>query len=148
MITSQPHIFIVEDDPVYSKVITLKLKKNGFSRIKSFSSGEKSLDEFHLNPDFVILDFSLDGLNGLDTLKIMKGKRSSTQIVVLTGVADEALAEKCIESGAGYYLVKEEESIQVILGILSKIRNRKKTKMLVMFTLLLVIAYLVAYYLI
>ena len=65
-------IFIIEDDPTYSQVLSFRLKNSGFDDITSFESGEGSLAEMKQKPNLVLLDFSLQGLNGFDTLQHIK----------------------------------------------------------------------------
>ncbi len=139
----KPTIFIIEDDPVYSKVINLTLSKNGFTSVHTFSSGENAVESLSLKPDFIILDFSLEGLNGLDTLKVIKQKKANAQIVVLTGVTNENLARKCLENGASHYLEKNDSSMKLILDLLLKIKSKKRNKIL-MVALVLVIAGIMA----
>ena len=145
---NQPTIFIIEDDPVYSKVINLMLSKNGYSNVHSFSSGEEAIKSLSLNPHFIILDFSLGGLNGLDILKMIKKKNPSSKVIILTSVTNEELAERCIEFGAMHYLEKNDASIQLILDLLSKTGKKLKRKFrtVIMVSIVIAIAAVLAIY--
>lgn len=125
MLRIHPYIFIVEDDPVYTKVITHKLTSSGFTKFTSFTSGEAALEQLNQNPDFVILDFSLDGLNGLDTLKAIRERNRKVKVIVLTSVKNSELAEKCLISGAQDYLEKSADSLDSIIQELSASRSRR-----------------------
>jgi DNA-binding response OmpR family regulator len=140
---TSPLVFVVEDDPVYSKVIERNLTKNGHTNLKLFVSGEDALDSINDNPDFVLLDFSLGGLNGLDTLQKIKAKKSNSKVVVLTGVTDEALAAKCLANGALLYIEKNDHSFDPIIEHLNAIQSRKKLRNMVIIggVLLLLAAY-------
>ena len=124
----EPTIFIIEDDPVYSKVINMTLSNNGYTKVHSFSSGEEAINSLSRNPHFIVLDFSLGGLNGLDILKMIKKKKSSCEVVVLTSVINEDLAEKCIEFGALHYLEKNDTSLNLMLNVLSDARKKMKSR--------------------
>jgi len=145
---NQPTIFIVEDDPVYSKVINLTLSKNGYSNVHSFSSGEEAIRSLSMNPHFIILDFSLGGLNGLDILKMIKKKKPSSDVIVLTSVTDNELAERCIEYGAMHYLEKNDASMKLILDLLSNSSKKFKRKFrtVIMVSILIAIVAVLAIY--
>ncbi len=51
---TDPLIFIVEDNPVYNKLITNYLQSKKFNRIESFSSGEECLKRIGEKPDIII----------------------------------------------------------------------------------------------
>ena len=147
----EPTIFIVEDDPVYSQVINMTLSNNGYTKVHSFSSGEEAVNSLSLDPHFIVLDFSLGRLNGLDILKMIKKKKSSCEVVVLTSLINEDLAEKCIEFGALHYLEKNETSLNLILSVLSDARKKMKSKFwtrVALFTLIAVVVVLALYALI
>ncbi len=141
----QPTIFIVEDDPIYSKVLNFTLSKNEFTKVHSFTSGEKAVEALSLKPDFIILDFSLGGLNGLDTLKMLKHKKVTAQIIVLTSVTDDKLAVKCLENGASHYLEKNDSSIKLVLDQLSKMQLKSKRKFWLLALIVLIVGAVVVY---
>ena len=129
MFTSTPKTFIIEDDPAYSKMLEKRLEDRGLSNIYVFESGESGLAALHRKPEFVILDFSLQGLNGLDTLREIKKRLPKTEVIVLTGLRNEKLSGECLPSGASDYLEKEEDSLVTILARLDDIKRRKRKRM-------------------
>ena len=140
MISIEPQIYIIEDDPVYTKLVTLRLSELGFRNLQSFVSGEEGLAALNRNPDVILLDFSLQGINGFDTLKIIKEKRPGIHVIVLTGVKNDDLAARCLANGASEYLIKEEKSILKIIEILTAIKKEKKVYLLkLIFGLVLVL---------
>jgi len=128
----QPRIHIVDDDPVFTKFIENHIRSNGFNTVKTFDSGESFVESLKEKPDVVLLDFSLQGINGMDVLKqIMQGK-PSTKVVVITIINDKELESKCLENGAIDYLVKEESRMDAVktrvLDLLQEIRKTKRTR--------------------
>ena len=79
-------IFIVEDDPAYSKVLEHHLKIKGYSNLKIFNRGEDCIEHLDEQPNAILLDFSLEGLNGLDTLREIRRIKSKVPVAILTAL--------------------------------------------------------------
>ena len=122
----KPLIYIVEDDEVYLKVIKYKLEKHGLDNLKTYHTGEACLEEIEKYPDYLILDFSLEGLNGLDVLMEVKKQSRSTKVIILTVIDDKDLAQKCIDEGAEIYIVKNEDGLTKLDKIVRAISDAKK----------------------
>lgn len=104
-------IFIVEDDPVFQEILKKKLEKKKFTNIKLFSNGEECLGKLNENPSVIFLDFSLDGLNGLDILKKIKSEKPKTKVYIVTVIEDAVVREKCLRAGATNYFVKTDKDM-------------------------------------
>ena len=120
-----PKIFIIEDDPNYSKMLEKRLEQRGLRNVLVFDNGETGLAALKRNPELVILDFGLQGLNGLDTLREIKKEKPKTEVIVLTGLREDPLSQKMIDSGASDFLGKSEESLIRILERLDHLRKKK-----------------------
>lgn len=76
-------ILLVDGDPVVLKLVDAALVKNGYRSIQA-SSGEEALEVLEREePDAVILDVMLPGIDGLETLKRIRGSGRHGQIAVL-----------------------------------------------------------------
>jgi DNA-binding NarL/FixJ family response regulator len=61
-----------------------------------------------LRPDFVIVDISLNGPDGLDLLKTIRAQDPAMPVLILS-MHDEALyAERALRAGANGYIMKQE----------------------------------------
>lgn len=107
MLPSSRNIFIVEDNEMYSMMLDYFLSKESNYRFYSFKSGEECLENLHLKPYIVILDYGLPGLNGYETLLEIKKRNSRIHVVVLTSNDDCAIASKILKAGANDYILKE-----------------------------------------
>jgi len=87
------------------------LEEKKFTNIKLFSNGEECLDKLNENPSVIFLDFSLDGLNGLDILKRIKSKKPKTKVYIVTVIEDDIVREKCLRAGAKNYFVKTDKGM-------------------------------------
>ena len=146
-------VFVIDDDAILSEVIEKRLRQAGFEDIKVFGDAETGLSALKQSPDFVILDFSLPGLNGLDTLKRIKNQRSGTEVIIHTSLQDDKLYEKCLKHGVIAFLSKsDDDSIDKIIAIAAKVVGKKKkasriTKIITLLVLILIL-YLVWVFLI
>ncbi len=116
-------IFIVEDEPSYAKAIHHSLSRKEYDNIKVFNDGESCLDNIHLNPEIVLLDYDLgeEKMNGIQVLKKIKDKNPKTQVVFLTANENIEIATNTIKSGAYDYVVKNEAAPERIRNVLKRI---------------------------
>lgn len=61
-----------------------------------------------LTPDCVLLDYSLPGHNGIETLQKIKALYPFLSVVIMTGQGSEKIAVEAIKNGAQHYLVKSD----------------------------------------
>jgi DNA-binding NarL/FixJ family response regulator len=68
-------------------------------------------------PDFVILDISLDGRDGLELLKTLRVRHPSLPVLVLSMHDESVYAERSLRAGANGYIMKQEAAGKVITAI-------------------------------
>jgi CheY-like chemotaxis protein len=81
-------IFVIDDSKLYSSILSGTLKRKGHD-VYTFSSGEEAMDYMSLNPDIVIIDYHLDGVNPYNDkadviCKSIKESNPLTKIIVIT----------------------------------------------------------------
>jgi CheY-like chemotaxis protein len=61
-------IYVVEDNQVYNRMVCENLKKQNYTNVKSFISGDECIKTVMNGekPDIVIQDYFLDDINGID----------------------------------------------------------------------------------
>jgi DNA-binding NarL/FixJ family response regulator len=101
------HIFVVENDRLYINLLDYIFSKDFSYRFVNFKSGEECLDNLHLNPDIIILDYSLPGINGYETLVEIKKNHPHIYVLVLISDKDDKLPSELFEAGADDYILKE-----------------------------------------
>jgi len=88
----------------------------------------KGLDAINrLNPDIVLVDISLPGMNGVEFIKNAKANHPTLPIVVFS-MHDEALyAERVLRAGALGYVMKKAESEEIITALRKALRGEIHT---------------------
>lgn len=61
-----------------------------------------------LKPDLILMDVSMPGMNGLDTLKKLKKDMPHIKIIMLSIFDMDEYRKAALESGAHHYLIKKE----------------------------------------
>ncbi len=103
-----PKILVVEDDKSISDLITLHLKKNNFEYLV-VHNGEDALSHLdNFMPDFIILDWMIPGLSGLEVLRRIRNKQEYKKLPILMLTAKNSEQDKIIsfESGLDDYITK------------------------------------------
>lgn len=103
-------IFIVEDDPVYARLLEYNLGRNPDYVVEKFVSGKECMDNLHKKPALVTIDFSLPDMNGDELLKKIKARNASIGIIIISGQQDLTTAIELIKDGAFDYIVKSEDT--------------------------------------
>jgi len=71
----------------------------------------------NLQPDVLLVDLAMPGLNGLEVTRQVKKKFPHVRIIVLSMHANEAYVVEALRSGATGYILKESSVTDVIKGI-------------------------------
>jgi len=124
MINHHPTIFIVDDEPLLSEMLTDYLKdRYADFHIKSFPTGEACLMSLDENPDAVILDYYLnskekDAANGIDILKEIKKRNKALPVIMLSSQKSYGTATKTIMYGAVHYVIKGQDAFEEIFQLI------------------------------
>ena len=90
------------------------------------SSGQEAIDLILENLyDLILLDISMPGQNGLQTLKLIKKYNKNIPVLILSMHSEEQYAMRTIKAGASGYMTKETASHQLVTAI-RKINGGRK----------------------
>jgi CheY-like chemotaxis protein len=98
-------VLMVDDEERFRTTTAKILARKGFDTILA-ASGEEALERLAEKPDVVILDVKMGGLDGHETLKLIKDKLPELPVIMLTGHGDMPGAKKALDTGAFDYLAK------------------------------------------
>lgn len=99
-------IFIVEDDPVIVSLMKQAINKLQDHEITHFSTAEECINNLHLRPDIVSIDYNLPGINGLDLMDKIKSYDSGILCILVSGQEDLEVVVNCYKRGAQDYIIK------------------------------------------
>jgi DNA-binding NtrC family response regulator len=99
-------VLLVDDDVTFRQVMANELRRLGYE-IEAVGTGEEAVRRIATSePDVVLLDLRLTGINGLDVLKSIHASAPATEVVMLTGHGSIDTAIESIRIGAFDYVVK------------------------------------------
>ena len=113
---------LVEDEPELARAITRELKAEGY-RVEHAADGLAALDAHAgSDPDLVILDWMLPGLDGLEVLRRIR-QASATPVLMLTARGEEMDRVIGLEVGADDYLTKPFSMRELIARVRALLRR-------------------------
>jgi len=95
-------IFVVEDDMMYQRMIKYVMELNPDHEVHVFSSGQECLQQLHLQPDIISLDYTLPDMAGEEVLEKIKKFNEEIIVVILSGQQDIITAVKLLKEGAAF----------------------------------------------
>lgn len=118
-------ILIVDDHAVLRTGLKLLLhSQDDMEIIGETGSGKEAVKmAADLKPRVVLLDLSLDDMNGLDILTALKNISPSIKVLVLTMHDDEGYLHTVLESGGDGYILKKAADIELLTAIRAVHRN-------------------------
>jgi two-component system, OmpR family, alkaline phosphatase synthesis response regulator PhoP len=105
---SKATILVIEDDPDIRELLSFSLAKEGWTLVMAVD-GEEGLAAFpSANPDCVVLDIMLPGMDGLEVLRAIKSdsSRKRLPVIMTTAKGEESDIVTGLELGAEDYVVK------------------------------------------
>lgn len=134
---SKIKIFLVDDDELFLRSLEIEFLHHGNFTIETFVTGEQCLEHIASNPDVVVLDYLLDGvdknaMDGIKTLDKIKTFNPEIPVIMLSAQDKIEVAVDCMHHDAHDYVVKSETAFLRLQKIITTIfRYRKMEKELI-----------------
>ena len=124
-------LFLVDDDALFLKSLEIEFLQHADFDITTFPTGELCLAHLTENPDIIILDYQLDGIdhtaiNGIETLDRIKAYNPNLPVVMLSSQDKIEVAIDCMHHQAFDYVVKSETAFVRLQKIIATIFKYKK----------------------
>ena len=124
-------LFLVDDDAVFLKLLEIEFKEQADFDIETFPTGELCLENLSHNPDVIVLDYYLDGvdrdaINGIDALDKIKAFNPDIPVMMLSSQDKIDVAINCMHHKASDYVVKSETAFMRLKKIISTILETRK----------------------
>ena len=121
-------IFVVDDDPWYSEVLGYYLALNPDYEIVKITTAKECLAKLSSKPDLITLDYSLNDGTGTDVLKRIKQYNPDLPVIIISSQDDINTALNLLKSGATDYIVKDNNTNDLLLNAVKRIREHQKLK--------------------
>mgnify|MGYP000440743232 CR=1 FL=1 len=130
-------IFLVDDDPIFLKVLETQFTERAHHIIKTFSTGEECLRNLSKKPDLIFLDYYLHpedpSLNGLIILDKIKAADPEIQVIMLSSQDQIEVAVNCMKHEAFDYIIKSEATFMRAQKAITVLFNQRKLEKEVVF---------------
>jgi two-component system phosphate regulon response regulator PhoB len=123
-------LLVIEDDPDIIEILRYNLEREGF-RVLVAADGERGLAEAaRSQPDLVLLDLMLPGLDGLEVCRRLRQQDATRWIpvLVLTAKSEEADVVVGLEMGADDYLAKPFSPRELLARVRALLRRARRAE--------------------
>jgi DNA-binding NtrC family response regulator len=118
------NVLLIDDEEQFLEVLGERLETRGL-KVNTVTSGEDALTLIDdKNYDAIILDLAMPGIDGIETLKLLKEKNADLEIIMLTGHATVQKGIEAMKLGAEDFLEKPVE-LSVLLERISEAKNKR-----------------------
>jgi DNA-binding NtrC family response regulator len=121
-------VLLVDDEVDFLEAMAERLKTRGL-KVSTATSGEDAITHVDKEEyDLIILDLSMPGIDGLETLKRIKTRQPDAEIIILTGQGSIRTSIEAMKLGAEDFLQKPVD----ISELMDKIIEAKDKRLLVL----------------
>ena len=109
--------FLIIDDDMGDQILIQKaIRKNGMDvDIETASTGTMGIAKANaLNPDVVVLDSAMPGMDGFEACRTIKAMKSDIKIIICTGSIDGGVPDKAKAVGADGCCLKTSDYLGLI----------------------------------
>jgi two-component system response regulator YesN len=127
-------VLIIDDEPIIRNGLKtiIDWNKYGFEIVGDAADGIEGLNKCQeLKPDLIIADVRMPGMDGLEMIETLQKKDIDCKFIILSAYSDFEYAQKAIELGAKFYILKpieESELIDKLEKVYETIKNEREIK--------------------
>jgi DNA-binding NtrC family response regulator len=111
-------ILVVDDQSSVRELLRAVLSEDGHV-VETAEDGESALEKLSsVYPDLVIMDIRMPGMDGIETLQLIKQKSASTGVIMMTAYASVETAVSAMKLGAFDYITKpiDIDEVRSVIG--------------------------------
>ena len=117
-------VLLVDDEEDFISTLSQRLKVRGLT-VAGATGGEEALKLVEEEPfDIIVLDLAMPGMDGLETLKIIKENHPDAEIIMLSGHGTVKTSIEAMKLGADDFLEKPVD-LKELLSKIDEARNKR-----------------------
>jgi DNA-binding NtrC family response regulator len=117
-------IFVVEDDPAYTKFLKYVLGLNPDYEVEYYTTGKDCVANLYKNPAIITLDYSLPDAGGEKVLGQIRSHDPNINVIIVSAQEKIHTAVELLKSGAYDYISKDHETKERLLNSINNARNK------------------------
>lgn len=126
MINKNVSVYLVDDHAVVREGYKHLLQKANITVIAEADSGEKAhLNYLQYKPDVVVMDLSMPGMGGLETLKKILCKDSKAKVLIFSMHDSVIYSSRALQAGAKGYVSKASAPDVLVEAILTIVSGKR-----------------------
>ncbi len=109
-------VLLVDDHPLLRKGLVQLIEfEDELEVVGEASSGKEAIKlALEKDPDLIVLDLNMQGMDGLETLKVLRESEVSSRIIMLTVSDNDEDVVSAITQGADGYLLKDMDPERIL----------------------------------
>lgn len=105
---SSKSVLIVDDEPLVRRVLRRLLADLSVTQLHEAVNGKEGVDSYRrLKPDMVLLDVNMPGMDGFETLQMIKEQDASAKVIMISASLNRETKLRALRMGASNYLRKD-----------------------------------------
>ncbi len=122
---SHEKVLLVDDDTDNLKIVKKLLEKEGYT-VEAVDSGAKGLQAIDaFRPDLILLDVNMPGMDGLETIQLLKRKQNTVAVVFVTANTTTDDVIRGLDAGALDYIAKPFSGMELLARVRAQLRVKK-----------------------
>lgn len=123
--SEQARLLLADDHAVLRTGLRLLLNsQEGLEVVGEASTGVETLSlARELQPDLILLDLSMPGMNGLEALPALRRLAPKSRILILTMHDDPQYLRRALSSGAAGYVLKKAADVELLSAVWAVLRG-------------------------
>ena len=122
------NIFIVEDDKWYAELLQYHIGLNPDYKITCFETAKECLNKLYLQPDLITIDISLPDMQGDKLYQKIREVDKQIPVIIISSQENITVAVNLLKMGVSDYLVKDENTKDLLWKSIIHIRENQSLK--------------------
>ena len=112
-------VMVVDDNDGFRESLLSLLDAGGLDVVAEASSGFEALEIVDgVDPDVVLMDVRMPGIDGIETTRRLKGEHPDLGVVALSGHEDQEIVREMLVAGASGYVLKDSDGDEILNAVL------------------------------